>query len=441
MSAIGNEVVVALASARRVVQLYPATHGAYRAAIDAVVSAVGEASAQGSFTLSWHQGRLYDGSEVIPTDLPGAKGLAALMEQRAVESLVFLRGFSADDATGLMRAIEQSTGDDDVLSRTLADGGVHNVQVAHIGSDASGEPDDEQTRRRRSDRKMHQRLLAALSAVMSQIDAGASPDFSESRELVEGLLSRLLEDRGAVLGLATIRGAGELMLHHSLNVMIYSCVLGRRLGLPESSLAVLGCAALLHDIGKSPRPDDEVDLDARQLYAAHPERGARALRELALEDPAPLLVAYEHHMRPDGGGFPERPEGYVAHPFSRMVAIADRFDNLTTASSGDWGLTPDRAMVQLMSEAPGGLDPFLLRVFASAMGVFPVGCVVRLSDHSVGIVADPGDDPAAPTIKVVFDSAGRKLDSVRRLSIEGSGLRLVEVLEPALLELEVAEEL
>lgn len=440
MSAHANDVVVALASARRVVQLYPETHGAFTGALDAVVDAVGAAAQSGSFTLGWHQGRLYDGSDVISAELPGAKGFAALLESRDVESLVFLRGFSVRDAAELLRALEHAPTGHDALTQVLAEVGVHHVRVAQFAR-AEESDDDAKPDKRQGDRVLHQRLLTALGTVMSQIDEGASPDFSESRELVEGLLGRMLEDRGAVLGLATIRGAGERMLHHSLNVMIYSCVLGRRLGLPETSLAVLGCAALLHDIGKSAQADDEDHLEGHALYAAHPERGARVLRELALEDPAPLLVAFEHHMRPDGGGFPQRAEGYVAHPFSRIVAIANRFDNLTTAEDGDWGLTPDRAMIELMSESPAGLDPFLLRVFASAMGVFPVGCVVRLSDHSVGIVAEPGDDPTTPAVKLVFDANGRKLNEGPRMEMATSGLRLVEVLEPAMLALEVAEEL
>lgn len=440
MSTRADDVVVALASARRVVQLYPETHGAFTGAVDAVVEAVNASAEQGSFTLGLHQGRLYDDSDVISAELPGARGFTALLESHDVESLVFLRGFCAQDALGLLRSLEQPMADQDSLSQILVQEGVHNVQAAQFDRTAESD-DDPENDERHGDRVLHQRLLTALSAVIAQIDAGGNPDFSESRELVEGLLSRMLEDRGAVLGLATIRGAGERMLHHSLNVMIYSCVLGRRLGLPEVSLSVLGCAALLHDIGKSAQPDDDEQLTGHALYAAHPERGARVLRELALEDPAPLLVAFEHHMRPDGGGFPRRPEGYVAHPFSRIVAIANRFDNLTTTADGDWGLTPDRAMIELISESPAGLDPFLLRVFASAMGVFPVGCVVRLSDHSVGVVADPGDDPTAPVIKLVFDANGRRLADGPRLQMATSELRLVEVLEPEMLALDVADEL
>ena len=45
-----------------------------------------------------------------------------------------------------------------------------------------------------------------------------------------------------------------------------------------------------------------------------------------------MLAAYEHHMHVDGTGFPERPDDYIAHPYSRMIAVANHYENLTNAT-------------------------------------------------------------------------------------------------------------
>ena len=73
-------------------------------------------------------------------------------------------------------------------------------------------------------------------------------------------------------------------------------------------------------------------------------------------------------------------------------------------------LTPDRAVLQVLRDAGTMLDPFFARLFASAMGVFPVGCLVRLSDQSVGVVERPGEDPLAPQVRLTFDAAGTELE-------------------------------
>ena len=148
-------------------------------------------------------------------------------------------------------------------------------------------------------------------------------------------------------------------------------------------------------------------------------------------------------MYADGSGAPVRPQGYVAHPYSRMVAIADRYDNIVNPATGDSALTPDRALVQILREAGTKLDPFLARLFANAMGPFPVGCVVRLSDQSVAVVSRQGADPLAPTVRVVFDARGLEVadPDAEDIDLSRASLRIVEVISPGTLDIDVAERL
>jgi HD-GYP domain-containing protein (c-di-GMP phosphodiesterase class II) len=195
-------------------------------------------------------------------------------------------------------------------------------------------------------------------------------------------------------------------------------------------------------VGKS--AFDPGDPAQRERVAAeHSRVGAEMLQKLARVDVAPMLVAYEHHMYADGSGAPPRPQGYVAHPYSRMVAIADRYENLVHPSAGDSALTPDRALVQVLREAGSKLDPFLARLFANAMGPFPVGCVVRLSDQSVAVVSRQGADPLSPTVRAVFDARGLEVTDpeAEDIDLSGASLRIVEVVSAGTLDIDVAERL
>jgi HD-GYP domain-containing protein (c-di-GMP phosphodiesterase class II) len=236
----------------------------------------------------------------------------------------------------------------------------------------------------------------------------------ETGELVGAMMQRLLGDPSAVLGLATMRGSTEQDLFHSLNVMIYALALGHRLGLPEEGLQSLGMSALMHDVGKTAFDRDD-PLQSEAMRQMHPRIGAEILQRLALDDPAPMLVAFEHHMNADGTGWPEQTAGYHAHPFSRMVAIANRYESLASPASGNGEpMTPDKAIVRVLREGGTVLDPFFVRLFASALGAFPVGCLVRLSDQTVGVVVRVGDDPLAPVVRLAYDAQGAEIDRPTR---------------------------
>jgi HD-GYP domain-containing protein (c-di-GMP phosphodiesterase class II) len=253
-------------------------------------------------------------------------------------------------------------------------------------------------------------------------------------------MSRLLEDNAAVLGMATLNARDEGALFHSINVMIYALTLGLGLGLPEDGLQGLGIAALLHDVGKAAFDLDDPE-QARGAMLLHPKIGAEVLARLPEEDPATMLVAFEHHMGADGSGWPERPEGYVTHPYSRMVSIANRYEGLT--KHGDEGrvLTPDRAVMQLLREAGRNLDPLFTRLFVQSLGVFPIGCVVRLSDQSVGVVSATSSDLLRPRVRVLYDSHGMEIEDPVDVELVGDTRNIVEVVDPDSLELHVADHL
>lgn len=433
------DVVIALAAARRAVQLYPSSHPAFQEALLELEHSVVETSGGMQFMLNLHQGHLYHGSTVIPEDVNGAGSVAEMLESRSIESLTFQPTFSAGDALALTEVLSFRPGPSLDIEAELLARNAHAVSMSFLAGPESVER-EERDRVREADRALYQRILGALRALSERIASNAGVDVTRANDLVGEILGRMMEDPAAIIGLATMRGMGERTLFHSLNVMIHTLALGNHLGLPEEGLSALGTAALLHDVGKSAFDAGDV-VQAESMRMLHPKIGADILQRVALEDPAPMLVAYGHHMHVDGSGFPERSADYIAHPYSRMVAIADRYENLTHAAPGRDALTPDRAIVQVLREAGSVLDPFFARLFANAMGVFPVGCLVRLSDQSVGVVVRPGEDPLAPVVRLAYNPRGAEVAEPSDVDLAASTLRIVEVIAPESLNLEVADKL
>lgn len=434
-----TRVVSTLASSRRAMQLYPPAHPAYAETFQALLDAVSDATAAGPLTLNLHKGRIYNENVVVPDEVTGHAAIAEAFESRNIESLTFAPGFSASDGVGLIEVLSLKPGPSLDIEHELAERGVRAVKVAFL-LDENEDDREERDRQREADRALYHRLMAALRDLTGRMAAGGAPDIAQASTLVGSVLSRLMDDAPAIMGLATMRGADDRSMFHSLNVMIYSLVLGQRLGLADDQMVSLGMAALMHDIGKTAFDADD-SAQAEPMRLMHPRVGAEILERLSLEDPVPMLVAYEHHMRVDGSGWPQPPADHELHSFSRIVAIADFFENLTNAPAGSDSVTPDRALAHVLQQSGTALDPVLARLFVDALGVFPVGCLVRLSDQTVGVVSRPGDDPMTPVVRVAFDMRGTELEEAEEVDLSAGDVRIVEVIEPEALAIEVADKL
>lgn len=439
MSAIA--LVVALSTARRAVQLYPPAHPSYGTAVAGIVEAVLSCSgADGAFVLNVHEGRLYDGSQVISSDAPAVGALAQSMERHGVESLTFDPSFGQSDAVALAEVLNLRPAPGLKVDEELAARGVTAVVVGALADAGEVAERKERDLRREKDRALYRQLVSVLRAVHQEVVTTGSPNLGQAEDMVATIMTRLLEDDPAVLGMATLNAHNEGALFHAINVMIYSLTLGLGLGLPEDGLMGLGISALLHDVGKAAFDLEDPD-QARAAMLMHPKIGAEVLARFPEKDPALMLVAFEHHMGSDGSGWPDRPQGYATHPYSRMVAIADRHENLTKRGDDGVPLTPDKAVMQVLREAGRSLDPLFARLFVKALGVFPIGCVLRLSDQSVGVVSATTDDMLSPKVRVLFDATGLELEDPADVELTADARTIIEVLDPSALGLYVADHL
>jgi len=121
---------------------------------------------------------------------------------------------------------------------------------------------------------------------------------------------------------------------HAINVSALSMALARRLKLEESVIQEIGLGALLHDIGLhlypsvSPTRTPTITLDEKKRQWEHPIRGAEIL--LATPDMPDIvpMVAYEHHIHYDGGGYPAQERPRHLNLASMIICITNSYDNL-----------------------------------------------------------------------------------------------------------------
>jgi len=188
-------------------------------------------------------------------------------------------------------------------------------------------------------------------------------------EIVTGFIHAFDEAAEPLLALAPVRSWDEYTYTHSSNVCILNLAQALALGIEGQLLHDIGIAAILHDVGKLYIPEEVLNkpgkLDDREwaLMRQHPSLGAGYLLESPGVPRLAVVVAYEHHMRLDGTGYPSAPPGWRQNLCSQMTAISDYFDALRTRRSYREAMSMDRIGPILLEAAGTQLHPGLTRNF------------------------------------------------------------------------------
>jgi HD-GYP domain-containing protein (c-di-GMP phosphodiesterase class II) len=121
----------------------------------------------------------------------------------------------------------------------------------------------------------------------------------------------------------------------------------------------------------------------------HPEDGARMLMGAGRLPELAAIVAFEHHLQFDGGGYPAVPAGWKMHIGSEITHVADVYDALRSDRPYRQGLPADTAAQMMNADAGRVFDPYVLKVFFEQVAP-------RLTWRTADLSAVPSAPPAEP---------------------------------------------
>lgn len=156
----------------------------------------------------------------------------------------------------------------------------------------------------------------------------------EAEAVVRALTVAMHGDQAMLLPLLKLRQADEYTTTHALNVCVLTMALAEWLGLGARDVRAFGIAGLLHDIGKVAIPHDVLTKKSgwgereRQIMSRHPAEGARIIMTSSSDLDLAAVVAYEHHIMINGGGYPTLKFGRECHRASLLVHVCDVYDAL-----------------------------------------------------------------------------------------------------------------
>ncbi len=209
--------------------------------------------------------------------------------------------------------------------------------------------------------------------VHNEIQNGGKIPMVEADAVVRSLSIAMHAEQAMVLPLLQLKEFDQYTTTHSMNVSVLAMALGEYLELGGQTVRALGVAGLLHDLGKTCIPRDilvkpgKLTDSERLVVREHPIVGARML--LASPEPMELaaVVAYEHHVMLDGGGYPALHDARGAQYASMLVHVCDVYDALRTNRPYREAWESDRALAYIQDRAGVEFDPGVAQAFISMM--------------------------------------------------------------------------
>jgi HD-GYP domain-containing protein (c-di-GMP phosphodiesterase class II) len=421
-----RDLVRTLAVADTNAALYPTTHPLVAQSLSDLVDAV-RALAQYGFdevTINIYKKTVFVENQVFSEESATYSRLVEEFLARGISAVTFAATMTTEESAALVELLaEQRVTDIDAARDYLDARQVRGIVVAETTTmeDTGSEERSREVRARA--RESYDAGVTAMRDVESQAKLGKMLEVGKLQHVVESMLDNLLQDPAAVLGLTAIKGHDDYTLNHSINVCILSISLGTALGLGTEELHSLGMAALLYDLGKVRVPEDvllkrgPLTSEEWSMVKRHSDEGADLLKRLQLGDKMPMIVALEHHQRHDLMGYPE-PNGAEQHLFSKIVAVCDAYDAMTTQRPFRREIRPDKALAVLMQGRGKAYDPAVTKALVAMLGIYPMGAVVVLDDGSTAVVYRVNnDDLLHPRVKVLNDEVGRWLETPEVLDL------------------------
>jgi HD-GYP domain-containing protein (c-di-GMP phosphodiesterase class II) len=160
-------------------------------------------------------------------------------------------------------------------------------------------------------------------------------DVEQINEIIDDIITQIIYDPKVGFDLVQIRNLNNYIFMHSVNVGVISVLLGSLMGLGRNDLGILGAGAILHDVGNVTidqqilNKADKLSPEEYEIIKSHPKTGFDILKSRVSLSFLSAHIAYEHHEREDGSGYPRGLKGDQIHIFAKITSVADSYDAMT----------------------------------------------------------------------------------------------------------------
>ena len=273
-------------------------------------------------------------------------------------------------------------------------------------------------------RNVHSRTRSFIDDALEDVRLGQAVNTEAAKELVTEVTNSITRSPHAMVWLTNMKERDEYTSIHCMNVCIMSVSFGRTLGMEKEELEILGLGGLLHDLGKMRVPPEILNKPSKLTYEefevmkTHPMQGHKMLKEQGGIPSEVLDIVKHHHERRNGKGYPSHLDGDQINNMTRIVAIVDVYDAITSDRCYHDAITPYDALKNMYEWVNEDFDKDLVENFIKCLGIYPIGCVVKLNLGHVGLVVSASEkSKLRPIVMLVQNSKGERFPTPKLINL------------------------
>ena len=246
----------------------------------------------------------------------------------------------------------------------------------------------------------------------------------ELQPTINDIINQLIENKNMIYDLIDIQSADHYLLSHSVNVCILSLMVGISMNYSVDRLEQLAIGAILHDIGKGlvpqyilNKPGKLTDQEFEEMKK-HPAYSLELLRTNPSVSSVSRMVAFQHHERYSGEGYPQGIKGQEILEMAQIVGMADMYDAITANRCYRKAIPPNEAYELLAGAGDVYFKYDLIKQFLSKIAAYPSGTVVELNSDQIAIVIGNFNDyPNTPTVRILIEPDGELANPYKEINL------------------------
>lgn len=227
---------------------------------------------------------------------------------------------------------------------------------------------------------------------------------SAANNIADDLMKAITENDALALDIGALKISDEYTFKHSVDVATISMIIAKKSKLSNTDISKIGVAGLLHDVGKSQVPNEILNKAGRltedefEIMKKHSLFGYNILKEKPDISADILMGVLQHHEKLNGRGYPMGIKAEQISPYAKIISIADIYDALVTERPYKKAFS-QRDAIEMIMAMTEDLDVNAMKSFLNSVILYPVDCIVKLSNgEPAKVVENSSSYPLRPTV-------------------------------------------